>query len=305
MSKHKPSDTSLSRRDFVSGSLLCAAGAVASAALLPSLAAAETPTPALTTAKPPAPARAKIRQTVSMGPGKMPFEDYVVACKQMGYLGFDLVGPDKFPILKKHGMVASMIPSHKLTVGLAHEENHESCLAQIRGSIDAAAENGYTNVICFSGNRNGMDDEQGLKNCAKALAQVTPYAEQKSITLCMELLNSKVNHKDYMCDTSRWGARLVEKVGSPRFKLLYDIYHMQVQEGDIIATIRTIKDYIGHYHTAGVPGRNDIDASQELNYPAIMNAIADTGYPYYVGHEFGPKGDRMAALALAYKLCDV
>jgi hydroxypyruvate isomerase len=271
--------------------------------MLPRLEAAETPAPA--PAAPPPPAREKIRQTVSMGAGKMPFEDYVIACKAIGFLGFDLIGPDKFPILKKHGMVSSMIPSHKLTVGLAHEANHESCLAQMRASIEVAAENSYPNVICFSGNRNGMGDAEGLVNCAKALKQIVGFAEQKGVTLCMELLNSKVNHKDYMCDRSRWGADLVQKVGSQRFKLLYDIYHMQVQEGDIIATIRSIKDCIGHYHTAGVPGRKDLDAAQELNYPAIMNAIAETGYKGFVGHEFSAKGDRMAALTHAYKLCDV
>ncbi|MBI5382618.1 MAG: TIM barrel protein [Opitutae bacterium] len=295
--------SALSRRNFLRRAVGGTAIAVVSGPALQSAFAAETAT-APAPAAPTAPG-GRIKQTVSMGPGKMPFEEYVQACAKIGFKGFDLVDPDKFPILKKYGMVASMIPSHKLTVGLAHKENHESCLAKMRERIEIAAANGYPNVICFPGNRNGMPDDEGLKNCAEALRQIVGFAEQKNVTLCMELLNSKVNHKDYMCDTSRWGANLVEKVGSPRFKLLYDIYHMQVQEGDIIATIRKFKDYIAHYHTAGVPGRKDIDDSQELYYPAIMRAIAETGYQGYVGHEFTPKGDRLAALATAYKICDI
>ena len=232
-------------------------------------------------------------------------ETYWAAVAKMGFLGIDLQGPDKFALLKKHGLVCSMVTSHQLRVGLAHKQNHESCLEKIRQSIIDASAAGFPNVICFSGDRNGLPDSEGLKNCAEALAQIVKFAEEKKVTLCMELLNSKVNHKDYMCDSTKWGANLCEKVGSPAFKLLYDIYHMQVQEGDIIATIRQFKQYIGHYHTAGVPGRKDIDDSQELYYPAIMRAIVETGYQGYVGHEFGPKGDRLQALQTAYKICDV
>lgn len=289
------SRTELSRRHFLG----VAAGSAALAAIGGTAANAAEPQ-----AKPPG--KGRIRQTVSMGPSKgMDIDAYWGALAKIGFLGVDLQGPDRFPLLKKHGLICSMVTSHKLTVGLAHKENHESCLEMIRKSIVAASEAGYPNVICFPGNRNGMPDSEGLKNCAEALAQVVKFAEEKRVTLCMELLNSKVNHKDYMCDSTKWGANLCEKVGSPAFKLLYDIYHMQVQEGDIIATIRTYKQYIAHYHTAGVPGRKDIDDSQELYYPAIMRAILDTGYQGYVGHEFGPKGDRIEALKTAYKICDV
>jgi len=237
--------------------------------------------------------------------GKMPLEQLAEYAAKIGLKGIDLVGPDAFPVLKKHGLVATMLPTHSLTKGLNNPANHDECLARIRKAIDDAAEAGFPNVICFSGNRNGMADDEGMKNCAQALKQVVGLAEQKKVTLCMELLNSKLNHKDYMCDRTAWGVALCKAVGSERFKLLYDIYHMQVQEGDIIATIRQHKDHIGHYHTAGVPGRKDLDEAQELYYPAIMRAIADTGFKGYVAHEFTPRGDPMASLAAAVTLCDV
>jgi len=167
-------------------------------------------------------------------------------------------------------------------------------------------------VICFSGNRHkgkddkeGISDEEGMRNCAEALKQVVGLAEQRKVTVCMELLNSKRNHKDYMCDRTPWGVELVKMVGSERFKLLYDIYHMQIDEGDVIATIRENKDYIGHYHTGGVPGRNEIDESQELYYPAIAKAIVDMGYTGYLAHEFIPKRDPLASLAQGARICDV
>jgi len=198
-----------------------------------------------------------------------------------------------------------MVESHAIAKGINRKENWDECLGKIRAAIDAAASKGYPNVICFSGNRAGMSDEEGMKNCAEALKQVVGLAEQKKVTICMELLNSKLNHKDYMCDRTAWGVGLAKMVGSERFKLLYDIYHMQVQEGDVIATLRANKQYIGHYHTAGVPGRNEIDEKQELNYDAIMRAIAATGYTGWIGQEFTPKGDATAALEQAFKICDV
>jgi hydroxypyruvate isomerase len=189
--------------------------------------------------------------------------------------------------------------------GLNRKENWDKILAALRGIIDANAAEGFPNVICFSGNRNGMSDEEGLDNCAEALKQIVGYAEQKKVTICMELLNSKRNHKDYMCDRTAWGVELCKAVGSERFKLLYDIYHMQVDEGDVIATLRENKDYIGHYHTAGVPGRHEIDDTQELNYPAIMRAIADTGFTGIVAQEFTPTRGAYASLEQAVKICDV
>jgi hydroxypyruvate isomerase len=224
---------------------------------------------------------------------------------KMGIKGIDLLAPDQFGMLKGTGLICTMTRTHSLTKGLNRKENHAECLAKIREAIEATAEAGFPNVITFPGNRAGMADDEGLKNCAVALKQVVGLAETKKVTICMELLNSKLNHKDYMCDHTAWGAELVKAVGSDRFRLLYDIYHMQVQEGDIIATIRKYKDCIGHYHTAGVPGRNEIDETQELYYPAIMRAIVETGYKGYVAHEYGPKRDPMTSLAKAIRICDV
>jgi hydroxypyruvate isomerase len=286
-----------SRRHFIHNTLT---GAAATALALRTVGTASAQAPASATGS------GRIKQTVSMGPPKdMPFDQYAQACAKLGYKGFDLVGPGEFAVLKKLGLVASMIPSHGLPVGLNHKDNHAECLAKIRASIEVASANGFPNVICFSGNRNGISDEEGANNCVAALKQVAALAEEKKVTLCMELLNSKVNHKDYQCDHTAWGVGVMKAVGSPRCKLLYDIYHMQIMEGDIIDTIRQNIDYIGHIHTAGVPGRKDIDDSQELCYPAIMRAIAATNYDGYVGQEFGPKGDKMQALATAYKICDV
>ena len=223
----------------------------------------------------------------------------------MGLMGIDLVGPNEWPTLKKYGLVGTMCPSHGIGKGLNRQENWDECLTKIRKGIDDCAEWGFPNVICFSGNRAGLDDDEGLRVCAEALKQVVGYAEEKQVTICMELLNSKRNHKDYMCDRTSWGVALCKAVGSERFKLLYDIFHMQIDEGDVIGTIRESKDYIGHYHTGGVPGRNEIDDSQELNYATICKAIVETGYDAYLAHEFIPKQDPLASLKAAVKLCDV
>jgi hydroxypyruvate isomerase len=251
--------------------------------------------------------KGRIRQSVCKWCfGKIPLETFAPACAAMGLRAIELVEPHEWDILKRHGLVCAMTPSHSIGKGLNRVENHAECLGQIRKSIEATAAAGFPNVICFSGNRAGMDDDEGLKNCADALKQVVGFAEEKNVTICMELLNSKRNHKDYMCDRTAWGARLVQSVGSPRFRLLYDIYHMQVQEGDVIDTIKEFKDCIGHYHTAGVPGRNEIDSTQELNYPAIMKTILETGFDGYVAQEFIPRSkDPMASLQQAVTICDV
>ena len=235
---------------------------------------------------------------------KMSVEELAQLSQKIGLKGIDLVGPDTFPTLKKYNLVGTMTPSHKIEKGLNRKENWEECLASIRKSIDATAEAGFPNVICFSGNRDGMPDDEGMKNCAEALKQIVGHAEEKKVTICMELLNSK-QHKDYMCDHTEWGVGLCKMVGSERFKLLYDIYHMQIMEGDVIATIRKHKDYLGHYHTAGVPGRNELDENQELQYPAIMRAIAETGFKGYVAQEFVPKRDPATSLAEAARVCTV
>lgn len=251
--------------------------------------------------------KGKIRQSVSRWCYKIPLDELCEKGKAMGLQGIDLLspGPD-FDVVKKHGMVCTMINSSGINPGLNDKPNHEKCLAAIRKSIEAAAEAGFPNVICMSGNRReGLTDEEGQDNCVEALKQVVGLAEQKKVTLCMELLNSKRNHKGYMCDRTAWGVGVCKKVGSERFKLLYDIYHMQIDEGDVIATINEYKDYIGHYHTGGVPGRNEIDDTQELYYPAIMRAILKTGYEGYVAHEFTPKRDPLTSLRQAIEICDV
>ena len=235
----------------------------------------------------------------------MPVEKLAEEAARIGLKAIDLVGPEHFATLKKYNLVGSMTPSHGITKGLNRKENHEECLGAIRKSIEATSAEGFPNVICFSGNRGGLSDAEGLKNCAEGLKQIVGFAEEKKVTICMELLNSKRNHADYMCDRTKWGADLVQAVGSPRFKLLYDIYHMQVQEGDVIATIREFKDSIGHYHTAGVPGRNEIDDTQELNYAPIMRAIAETGFNDFVAQEFIPRRDPLASLTQAARICDV
>lgn len=236
---------------------------------------------------------------------KLSLEQLCQAAAKLGYKGIDLVGPEAFPTLKKYNLVGTMTTSHTIPKGLNRKENWDDCLGKIRKGIDASSEAGFPNVITFSGNRKGMDPEEGMKNCAEALKQIVGYAEQKKVTICMELLNSKVNHPDYMCDHSAWGVGLVKRVGSERFKLLYDIYHMQIMEGDVIRTITDNKDYFGHYHTAGVPGRHEIDDTQELFYPAVMRAIVATGYKGYVGQEFLPKHDTIESITQAAKLCDV
>jgi hydroxypyruvate isomerase len=250
--------------------------------------------------------KGRIRQSVCKWCfGNIPLESFAQTCAGMGIRSIELLEPSDWPILKKYGLICAMTPSHRIEKGLNRTENHAECLTKIRRGIDASSEAGFPNVICFSGNRAGMDDGEGLKNCVKAIKEVVGYAEQKKVTICMELLNSKRNHKDYMCDRTAWGGELVRSIGSDRFRLLYDIYHMQVQEGDVIDTIREYADCIGHYHTAGVPGRNEIDEAQELNYPAIMKAIVDTGFQGYVAQEFVPRRTPLESLRQAVEICDV
>ncbi len=253
-----------------------------------------------------APLKGRVKQSASRWCfGRIPLDKLCEAAVRIGLKGLDLVGPGDFETLKKHGLVATMVQCGSIGKGLNRVANHAAILADLRRNIEAAAAAGVPNVICFSGNRAGMADDEGLKNCVSGLKQIAGYAEEKQVTVCMELLNSKRDHHDYMCDHTAWGAAMCKQVGSERVKLLYDIYHMQIQEGDVIGTIRQFKDCIGHYHTAGVPGRNEIDDSQELNYPAIMKAIVATGFQGYVAHEFVPKRDALTALAQAVRICDV
>ncbi len=237
---------------------------------------------------------------------KISLEDLSVGAKAAGLSSIELLDPAEWPIIQKHGLACAMANgTTKIPDGFNRIENHTKYVTGMIERIKACAEAGIPNVICFSGNRKGMGDEQGLENCAIGVKQIIAEAEKQKVTVCMELLNSKVNHKDYMCDHTAWGVELVKRVGSERFKLLYDIYHMQIMEGDVIHTINTYHDYIGHYHTGGVPGRHEIDATQELNYPAIMRAIKATGYKGYVGQEFIPAKEPFSSLRQAVETCTV
>ena len=237
-----------------------------------------------------------------------PLEQLCAAAKEIGLVGIDLVGPKDWEILKKYGLISTMCNGAEisLTKGWNDPQYHNQLIKNYTEHIELVAAKGYTNLICFSGNRNGMADEQGLQNCVDGLKKIMSLAEKKGVVIHMELLNSKVDHKDYMCDKTPWGVELCKRIGSQNFKLLYDIYHMQIDEGDVIHTIRTYHPYIGHYHTAGVPGRHEIDESQELYYPAIMKAILATGFKNYVAQEFIPAAsDKIGSLRKAIQICDV
>jgi hydroxypyruvate isomerase len=238
----------------------------------------------------------------------IPLEQFCAAAKDMGISAIDLVGPKDWPVLKKYGLDSSMCNGAEINLvdGWNDTAFHEKLIRNYSEMIPKVAEAGYKNLICFSGNRRGKDDETGWKNCTDGLKQIIGIAEKHGVTLVMELLNSKVNHKDYQCDKTSWGVELAKRIGSSNFKLLYDIYHMQIDEGDVISTIRKSHEYIAHYHTGGVPGRHEIDETQELYYPAIMKAIVDTGFKGYVAQEFIPSWtDKLAALKKGIQICDV
>lgn len=236
-------------------------------------------------------------------------------CRWAGVVGMgaiDLLAPKDWGVLKKYNLQCSMAYTDgkiSLTEGWNHTANHAWLIEDFKKAIPMVAEAGWKNLICFSGNRNGMDDETGLKNCTNGLREIMSLAEKHGVVIQMELFNSKVDHKDYMADKSAWGVELCKRIDSPNFKLLYDIYHMQINEGDVIRTIRDFHPYFGHYHTAGVPGRQNIDETQELYYPAIMQAIVDTGFKGYVAQEFLAKGadneTKLDALKKGIEICDV
>jgi hydroxypyruvate isomerase len=238
----------------------------------------------------------------------VPLEVLCEAAQDMGIRSVEITGPSDWPTLKKYNLGCGMGTDKfaNISKGWNDPQYHQDLQMNYKGLIKTAADQGVPNVIVFSGNRNGMDDLVGMENCAVGLEPIVKEAEQAGIKVVMELLNSKVNHKDYMCDHTPWGVQLVEKIGSPNFSLLYDIYHMQIMEGDVIATIRASKDYISHYHTGGVPGRHEIDDSQELYYPAIIKAILETGYVGYLGQEFVPaREDKIASLRQGVEICSV
>ncbi len=224
----------------------------------------------------------------------------------IGYASVEMLPEEHYPLVKEAGLQIAITMGHgTLENGLNKRENHDRIEKELLENIDKAVANDIPALICFSGNREGLDDLTGAKICAECLKRVAGVAEQKGVTLCVELLNSKVNHPDYQCDRTPWGVLLCDLVGSPAVKLLYDIYHMQIMEGDLIRTIQDNIDYFAHFHTAGNPGRNDMDDTQEIYYPAVARAIADTGYTGFVGHEFVPKGDALEALKAAYETWDV
>jgi len=239
---------------------------------------------------------------------KVPLEDLCVAGKKMGLQSVELLEVKDFPTLRKHDLVCAMITGVPggITKGLNRLENHDKIVEFYEWAAPKVAEAGFKNIICFSGNRDGMSDEQGLENCAIGLKRIAPICEKNKVVAVMELLNSKVNHKDYMCDHTAWGVDLCKRVGSDAFKLLYDIYHMQIMEGDLIASIKKWHSYIAHYHTGGVPGRHEIDETQEIHYPAVMKAIVETGFKGFVAQEFIPaRKDVIASLQQGVRICDV
>jgi hydroxypyruvate isomerase len=241
--------------------------------------------------------------------GDLSLEQMCLEVKKIGFGAIDLLKPSEWPTAKKHGLHCSMCYTAgetSLTKGWNNKAHHAWLIKDYLEAIPLVAAAGYTNLICFAGNRNGMDDETGLQNCVEGLKQIMPLAEKHGVIIQIELFNSRIDHKDYMGDKSAWGIELCKRLGSPNFKILFDIYHMQIDEGDIIRSIQDNHQYFGHYHTAGVPGRNEIDERQELYYPAIMRAIAATGYKGYVAQEFIPKDkDAMASLRKAIEICDI
>jgi len=237
---------------------------------------------------------------------KVPVEDFAKQCARLNVQSVDLADAKEWPVYKKFGLVPTMI-SGGTTIpdGFNRKENHAGIAERFAQAVKAGSEVGSPSLIVFSGNRKGMSDEEGLENCVIGVKQVMKMAEDTNMLVCMELLNSKVNHPDYMCDHTKWGVELVKRVGSPNFKLLYDIYHMQIMEGDVIRTMKDNLQYIGHLHTGGNPGRNEIDETQELNYKAISKAVVEMGYKGFMAHEFIPKRDPMTSLSEAMDLCDV
>jgi hydroxypyruvate isomerase len=255
--------------------------------------------------------RAGFRHSVCRWPYRtLELDALARAARGLGIASVELLEPEEWPVVHGYGLVCAMAnapgePRTRLTHGFNRTEHHAWLVPAYRAQIALAGAAGVPNVICFSGNRDGLDDETGLDNCARGIRSILPDAERHGVMIVMELLNSKVDHRDYQCDRTPWGVELVRRVGSGRFRLLYDIYHMQIMEGDVIRTIRENHAYIAHYHTGGVPGRNEIDGSQELNYRAVARAIADTGFDGYIGQEFIPTRDPLASLAEAIDICTV
>ena len=293
--------SNVTRRKFIKSAALAAAAAP----LLPKVVRADSTT------------SAKLKGNINHSVcrwcyDKIKLDDLCAAGKEMGLAAIDLLNPSDFETARKHGLVCAMVfnPTIDGLGGIPKAwnrvEHHDKLVQAYSQRLQETADAGYQRLICFSGNRDGLDDEKGLENCAIGLKRILPLAEKLNVTLCMELLNSKRTHKDYQCDHVPWGVELVKRISSERFKLLYDIFHMQIMDGDVCDTIRENHQYFDHYHTGGVPGRNEIDETQELNYARIMQAIVATGHKGYVAQEFVPKRpDALASLRQAVNICDV
>lgn len=255
------------------------------------------------------PRKGRLKQAVCRGVfqgAKLDLDGMCREAARLGVVGIDLVGPETFPTLKKYGLVATMVSGGSgIKAGINDPQHHAQIDAKMREAIKAAAAFGAPNVIVLAGDRKGISDEQGLDNSVLFLNNIKKLAEDLNVTLCIELLNSKVNHPGYMADHTSWGVEVCKRVGSPRVKLLYDIYHMQIMEGDIIRTIQQNIQYIGHFHTAGNPGRHEFDETQELYYPPICKAIADLGFEGYLAHEYTPTKEPLETLAKMLKTCEV
>jgi hydroxypyruvate isomerase len=272
------------------------------------VAAIGIPALASTSESEPAARRGRIHQSVSRWCySHIPLEPLSEHAARIGLRGVDLLQPEEYEVPRRYGLICTMGYAGGGDIGKAlnRVENHAAIEAGLRTNIPLAAKAGVPNVITFSGNRAGLSDEEGARNTITGLNRVKKIAEDHGVTICMELLNSKRDHHDYMCDHSAWGAAVVQEVNSPNVKLLYDIYHMQIMEGDLIDTIRRNIQWIAHFHTGGVPGRHELDGTQEVQWDAVMRAIADAGFKGYVAHEFVPVGDPMESLRKAVDLCDV
>jgi hydroxypyruvate isomerase len=255
--------------------------------------------------------KGRLKQGVTRGvfAREMSLEDCCREAAKLGIKGFDLMGPADWPLLKKYGLVPSMYlgPGGSIPDALNRVENHDRIEKSLRAAIDEASANGVPNIITFSGNRKGMDDRTGADNSVAFLNKVKAQAEDKGVTLCIELLNSTVNHKDYMFDHMAWGVDVAKRVNSPRVKILYDIYHAQIMDGDVAHAIRNNFQWIGHFHTGGNPGRHEIDDTQELNYHFVAKVVADLGFTGFLSHEYSPSPghDSVAELKKAIEICTV
>jgi hydroxypyruvate isomerase len=249
----------------------------------------------------------RLKQSVSRWCyGKIALDDLCAAARGIGLSAIDLLDEKDWATPRKYGLACAMANGFgSIPRGFNRPDNHDKLVADAERMIPLAAAAQVPNIVCFSGNRDGMSDGEGIANCIAGFKRLTPLAERHGVTLCLELLNSKVDHKDYHADHTAWGAQVVRSVGSPRLRLLYDIYHMQIMEGDVVATIRAHAPLIAHYHTGGVPGRNEIDDTQELNYARVARAIAATGFTGYVAHEFVPTRDPLTSLREAFAICSV